>query len=315
LKILQANSDLFDLGVKIPVILGATAVGKSDAAIESAKLLGGEIISCDSRQVYKFMDIATAKPSKDELLSVKHHLIDIITPDEEYSAAKWAKDCTAAIDEIKSRGKTPIICGGTFFYIDALRNGFDVSGGQNSQLRDELLKFREKHGSEELYKLLAKKNSARAAQLHPNDTNRIIRALQIENGEKTTFAANKIEKDFEYFILSSSREKLYERINFRVDKMLTSGLFDEYREICEKYPDKNTSGRNCVGYREFDEFVAQNRSFEDAVNLIKQHSRNFAKRQFTWLRNKFEDKTIIDIEKENFNYEFVARFIGKSYIY
>lgn len=301
--------------MKIPVILGATAVGKSAVAFDLAKQIDGEIISCDSRQIYKFMDIATAKPSKKELCEIKHHLIDIIEPDEEYSAARWANDCAERIDEIKSRGKIPIICGGTFFYIEALKNGFDVSGGQNNELRDKLLRFREIYGNEELHKLLQKKNPERAALLHINDTNRIIRALQIEEGVKTVFPANEIEKDFEYFILSSTREKLYERINLRVDKMIAHGLFDEYLKICEKYPDKNTSGRNCVGYREFDEFIAQNYSFDESVNLIKQHSRNFAKRQLTWLRNRFADKCVVDIEKENFNSEKVARFIGKSYFY
>ena len=305
---------LSDLG-KIPVILGATAVGKSAVAIELAKQINGEIISCDSRQIYKFMDIATAKPAKHELRAVKHHLIDIIEPNEEYSAAKWANDCSAAIAEIKSRGKTPIICGGTFFYIEALKNGFDISGGQNSQLREELLQFREKHGNEELHKLLREKNPERAAQLHINDTNRIIRALQIESGEKSVFPANEIEKDFAYFILSLPREKLYERINSRVDKMISDGLFDEYCEICEKYPEKNTAGRNCVGYREFDEYAAQNCDFDNAVNLIKQHSRNFAKRQRTWLRNRFAGKRVIDVEKENYNAEKIAQTIGNIVFY
>lgn len=302
------------MNTKIPVILGATAVGKSAVAFELAKQIDGEIISCDSRQIYKFMDIVTAKPSKSQQHEIKHHLIDIVEPNVEYSAVKWANDCVEKIAEIKSREKIPIICGGTFFYIEALKNGFDVSGGQNPDLRNELLEFREKHGNEELYKILYKKNPKRASELHQNDTNRIIRALQIENGGKHEFLPNEIEKDFTYFILSSSREKLYERINLRVDKMLTDGLFDEYCKICEKYPDKNTAGRNCVGYREFDEYITQNCSFDDAVNLIKQHSRNFAKRQLTWLRNKFSDKIVIDVEKENFNFENVARLIGKLYI-
>ena len=300
--------------MKIPVILGATAVGKSAVALELAKQIDGEVISCDSRQIYKFMDIATAKPSKSELREVKHHLIDIMEPNEEYSAAKWAEDCSAAVAEIKSRGKKPIICGGTFFYIEALKNGFDISGGQNSDLRNELLQFREKNGNEELYKLLAQKNPERAAQLHPNDTNRIIRALQIESGEKTVFSANEIEKDFEYFILSAEREKLYERINLRVDKMISDGLFDEYCEICKKYPDKNTAGRNCVGYREFDEFVAKVCGFDESVSLIKQHSRNFAKRQLTWLRNRFAGVRTIDVEKEDYDSEKLAHFI-KQIVY
>jgi tRNA dimethylallyltransferase len=298
----------------IPVILGATAAGKSKVALELAKQINGEIISCDSRQIYKFMDIVTAKPSKDEQKTIKHHLIDILEPNEEYSAARWTQDSAAAIDEIKKKGKVPIICGGTLFYINAIRKGFDFSSKQNIKLRKKIEAIAEDKGLEKLYEILAKKNPKRAKEIHQNDKYRIVRALEIELGEKNELAKNEVEKEFVYFIISCSlREKLYERIDKRVDEMLKNGLYEEYKKICEKYPDPDTAGRNCVGYREFDAFEAGACSFEESVSLIKQHSRNYAKRQLTWLRNKEADKMTIDAEKENWNAENLARIIGKTY--
>ncbi|MCL2844032.1 MAG: tRNA (adenosine(37)-N6)-dimethylallyltransferase MiaA [Chitinivibrionia bacterium] len=294
----------------IPVILGPTGIGKSDIATELAKQIGGEIISCDSRQIYKYMDIATAKPTKEVLASVKHHLIDITEPDEEYSAVRWATDCATAIDEIKSRGKVPIICGGTFFYIYAMRNGFDISSKQDPKLRKELEELIEKQGVEKLHKMLSDKNAERAKQINLGDKYRILRALEIELGEKNEFPKNEIEREFLYFVLACSREKLYEKIDKRVDKMLEKGLFEEYEKICAKYPDPKTAGRNCVGYREFDDFIRHKDSFENCVRLIKQHSRNYAKRQLTWLRNKEADKKIIDIEKLANDSKNIARELG-----
>ena len=295
----------------IPVILGATAVGKSGVAIELAKRINGEIISCDSRQIYKFMDVVTAKPAREELNSVRHHLIDIAEPDFEYSAAHWVWDCASSIDDIRKRGKVPIICGGTFFYINAMRNGFDCSSGQNIALRKKFEILCESYGYEKLYEILLKKNPKRAKEIHPNDKYRIMRALQIECGEKSEFAKCDIEREFSYFVLSCPREKLYERINARVDKMLENGLFEEYKKVCEKYPDPKTSGRNCVGYRELDAFIAKTKKFEDCVDLIKQHSRNYAKRQLTWLRNKEADKKKIDVENADCDSVNIARIIGE----
>ncbi|MCL1946510.1 MAG: tRNA (adenosine(37)-N6)-dimethylallyltransferase MiaA [Chitinivibrionia bacterium] len=299
----------------IPVILGATAVGKSGVAIELAKRINGEIISCDSRQIYKFMDVVTAKPTKEELNSVPHHLIDIVEPNFEYSAAHWVWDCAAAIGEIRERGKIPIICGGTFFYINAMRNGFDCSSSQNVELRKKFEILGENYGYEKLYEILLKKNPKRAKEIHRNDKYRILRALQIECGEKSEFAKCDVEREFSYFVLSRSREKLYERINTRVDKMLENGLFEEYKKICEKYSDPKLPGRNCVGYREFDDLCAKNCKFEDCVNSIKQHSRNYAKRQLTWLRNKEADKKIIDVENANCDSINIARIIGELLFY
>jgi tRNA dimethylallyltransferase len=295
----------------IPVILGPTGIGKTKIAIELAKQISGEIISCDSRQIYKYTDIATAKPTKEEQACVPHHLIDIIEPTEEYSAVRWVADCEAAIRDIKERGKVPIICGGTFFYIYAMRNGFDLSSKQNQELRKELEELLQNSGPEKLHEMLAEKNPERAKQINIGDKYRILRALEIENGEKSEFKKSEIESEFSYFVLSCSREYLYKKIDERVDKMLERGLFEEYERICAKYPDPKTPGRNCVGYREFDAFAQKKESFENCIALIKQHSRNFAKRQLTWLRNKEAGKKNIDIEKLEKNDKNIARDLGE----
>jgi len=295
----------------LPVIIGATAIGKSAVAMELAKRINGEIISCDSRQIYKYMDIATAKPSVSEQKEVAHHLIDIIEPNEEYSAARWVEDCGKSIEIVRKNGKIPIICGGTFFYLDALRFGFDVSSPQNAELREDFLKIRDTYGSARLYKILLEKNPKRALNLHPNDEYRIVRALQIASGEPEVL--QKSEEKFAVFVLSCRREILYKTINERVDLMLEKGLFEEYKFICRKYPDKNVSGRNCVGYREFDDFCDGKKTFEECVEKIKQHSRNFAKRQTTWIKNRESQNFFIDVEKYAWDVQKIADAIGKLY--
>jgi len=295
----------------LPVIIGATATGKSAVAMELAKRINGEIISCDSRQIYKYMDIATAKPSMQEQKEVAHHIIDIVEPSEEYSAARWVEDCGKAIEIVRKKGKNPIICGGTFFYLDALRFGFDVSSPQNAELREEFLKIRNTHGIERLYKILLEKNPKRAQRLHPNDEYRIIRALQIASGGAEIL--QKSEEKFAVFVLSCRREVLYKAINERVDLMIKKGLFEEYKFICQKYPDKSVSGRNCVGYREFDDFCDGKKTFDECVEKIKQHSRNFAKRQTTWIKNRESQNFFIDVEKYDLNAQKIAEAIGKLY--
>jgi tRNA dimethylallyltransferase len=295
----------------IPVLIGPTAIGKSAVAIELAKQIDGEIISCDSRQIYKHMDIATAKPTPKEQKEVLHHIIDIIEPNEEYSAARWVDDFITSVEIVRKRNKKPLICGGTFFYINALRDGFDISSSQNAELREEFIDISKKYGNEELYKILTKKNPVRAALLHPNDTYRVVRALQIENDDRVIL--KKSEEKFMLFVLSCPRDVLYKRINERVDSMVKNGLLDEYKFICKKYPDKNVPGRNCVGYRELDDFVLKEKTFEECVEKIKQHSRNFAKRQITWIRNKEKESFSIDVEKLNWDAQNIAKTIAKTY--
>ncbi|MDR0303671.1 MAG: tRNA (adenosine(37)-N6)-dimethylallyltransferase MiaA, partial [Chitinispirillales bacterium] len=240
------------------------------------------------------------------------HLIDIIEPDEEYSAARWVEDCRKSIETVRKKNKRPIICGGTFFYMNAMRFGFDVSSPQNVELRSEFMKYRDNNGNEELYKILFEKNPRRAVELHPNDTYRVIRALQIANDNPSILKKTENEK-FLVFVLLCERKNLYDRVNGRVDLMIKNGLFEEYKSICEKYPGKNVPGRNCVGYREFDDYCAGKETFLNCVDKIKQHSRNFAKRQITWIKNKEKESFLIDVENQRWDAQSIAQTIAGLY--
>ncbi len=280
----------------IPVIIGPTGIGKSSLALEIARELGGEIVSCDSRQIYRGMDIGTAKPTKEELLSVPHHLVDILDPSDEYAAGRWAFDADEAIHSIAGRGKLPIICGGTFFYFSALRNGFDMTTSPDREFRKEALEREESEGAGTLHHELMEKNPLRADQIHANDLYRIIRALQIErDGAGKTDAMTEFE--FTLVELYTKRENLYSRINSRVDNMLEQGLYKEFNTLLDRGFNQDTPGLKCVGYREFFNYIEKRESFEEAVSKIKQNSRHYAKRQLTWLRNREIPRFRIDIDE------------------
>lgn len=279
---------------KIPVILGPTGSGKSRLAYDIALELGNiEIISCDSRQIYKNMDIGTAKPSKKELVTVPHHLINIIEPIEEFSAGRWVKECNIAIEKIQSRGNIPLVVGGTLFYFDALINGLSKSSDQNIELRNLLLE-KEKLNKGSLYKELLQKNQEVASKIHPNDTYRIVRAiLNFDLGE--TLMPNISNDNYKIFSLSRDRAELYNLINHRVDKMVGNGLFKEFTYLVEELGySENTPGMKSVGYREFFDYIKGDISLDDAFLKVKQNSRKYAKKQLTWLRNKM--KGTINIE-------------------
>ncbi len=279
----------------IPVIFGATGIGKSSLALKMAQELNGEIISCDSRQIYKEMNIGTAKASKQELADISHHLIDIISPLEEYSAGRWAFDADDAIRDIMSRGKLPIICGGSFFYFSALRNGFDDTTTPDRVYRAELLALEEAEGEGTLHRKLNDINASRAEKIHERDLYRIIRGLQIErDGSEETEST---EFEFSLIELTTSRDNLYDRINSRVDMMLENGLLQEFKDLLEAGYTEDTPGLKCVGYREFFNYIENQESFEDSVSLIKQHTRKFAKRQLTWLRNRETPQFQYDIHE------------------
>ncbi len=278
--------------MKIPVILGPTASGKSDLAFQLAQNIDGEIISCDSRQIYRNMDIGTAKPTKEELTTVPHHLIDILSPSEEYSAAHWALDAEKALLDIISRGKQPIICGGTFFYLQALTHGFDTTVPPNHAFREEALTREKEIGTGTLYKELVKIDPQRAEEIHPHDLYRTVRALQV--ALKATPIQREItpikedEHTFLNIVLHLEREKVYTKINNRVDTMVGLGLFEEFKTLLSQGYGETSPGLKCVGYQEFFNYISEQEHFESALEKIKQHSRKYAKRQLTWLRNKIE---------------------------
>lgn len=281
--------------VTIPVVVGPTGIGKSDLAIALAKELDGEILSCDSRQIYKGMDIGTAKVSAEEQNEVPHHLINIIEPEEEYSAGRWASDADKTIHDILSRDKKPIICGGTFFYLQALRNGFDATTPPDQEFRRECLRREEKEEGT-LHNELLRLNPERAEKIHPNDIYRTIRALQIHrDGRETTVGHS--EASFELIQLNDSRELLYDRINKRVDRMVENGLLEEFETLLKRGYTEDTPGLKCVGYHELFNYIHQVESLETCLGRIKQNSRKYAKKQLTWLRNRENPRYQIEISE------------------
>lgn len=282
------------MGEKVIVIIGPTAVGKTKLSVELAKTLNGEIISGDSMQIYKGMDIGTAKIKEEEKDGIPHHLIDIIEPDESYSVAQFQKSVRELISKIHKRGKMPIIVGGTGLYIQSVLYDYQFSEkGQNEQIRIKLDCEAQQLGNDYLYKKLQEVDPKSAELIHPNNVRRVIRALEVyeSTGIKFSEAANEREGKLLYDValvgLTMDRDKLYERINMRVDIMLEEGLLQEVKNLY------NIGINDCqsiqaIGYKELYSYLDGNISFEEAVQQLKQNSRRYAKRQLTWFRNKME---------------------------
>ena len=282
---------------KIIAVGGATASGKSALALELARRLDGEIVSCDSMQIYVGMDIGTAKPTSDEMEGIPHHMIDVCNPEVNYSAADWAVGAAVAIDDIVSRGKMPIICGGTGMYLDALLRptSFSETSANDSseQLRRELQIFAETNGNEALHERLREVDPESADAIHPNNVKRVTRALEIY----LTTGKTKTETDRESLIGESpydctvvtldycDREILYDRINRRVDIMVRDGLVEEVKKLYDegKLPENSTASQ-AIGYKEMLLHVKGEASLEVASELIKKNTRNYAKRQITWFK-------------------------------
>ena len=277
----------------VVVITGPTAVGKTDISINVAKQLNGEIVSCDSMQVYKYMDIGTAKAGKKERESVPHHLIDVVTPDEEFNVAKFQRLARNAISDIESRGKIPILVGGTGLYIKAIIDGFLFPWeGKTPKLREALKKEAENKGVDVLYGRLKKEDSKAARKIHPNDTRRIIRALEvyITTGRPISELwqeGRKRKTPFDKLLmigLIRKRQVLYERINTRCDQMIDSGLIEETKSLLDKgYGNTLTAGQ-ALGYKEIVHYLEGKSSLKEAIDLIKLGTRRYAKRQLIWFR-------------------------------
>ncbi|MDO9578811.1 MAG: tRNA (adenosine(37)-N6)-dimethylallyltransferase MiaA [Candidatus Cloacimonadales bacterium] len=285
----------------IPVIIlqGPTAVGKSSVALEIARHFQTEIISADSRQVYKFMAIGTAKPSQPEQKKIKHHLIDIITPDQVYSAGDFEKDAAKIIKQLHSENKIPLVVGGTGFYVKALMEGIFQSPNVPQEIREKLKEQAAEKGSEFLHQKLQQIDPDSAIRANPNDLNRIIRALEVYEftGKTITqlWQENPAEKKnfrFLNLLLTDEREKIYSRINQRVDEMMAAGLLDEAANLLQKGFAKTSPGLNTVGYKELIPYFENGVSLDVCSDAIKQHTRNYAKRQMTWYRKVVFDLTI-----------------------
>ena len=272
----------------IIVIVGPTGSGKTKLSLMLAELLNSEIISADSRQIFKFLDIGTAKPTKEELKRVKHHLIDKINPDQDYNASKFAADAEQIIKEIFEQKKIPIVVGGSGLYIKALIDGIAESADTNSELREELLTLRKKKGNEYLYNELKKVDDVSAEKMLPQNWKRVIRALEVYKltGKPIWmhYQNQQIERKFSFkqIGLNWKREELYNNIENRVDKMIEDGFIDEVKSILNMGYSRNLNALNTVGYKEIIEYLDNKISLERAIELIKRNTRRYAKRQMTW---------------------------------
>ena len=284
---------------KIIAVAGPTASGKTALAIEIAKRFGGEIVSCDSMQIYKYMDVGTAKPDKDELAVAKHHMIDIVHPSEKCSVADFVKLARNCIDDIIERGKLPILAGGTGLYMDSvLENIVFEDFGSDPDFRAEMQKLADSNGAMAVHRLLAEKDPEAAEKIHPNNVRRVIRALEVCHLTGKTFTQVNLESRrepvYDALILGidADREVLYERINIRVDKMMKNGLLDEVKNLKKMGIDRDTTAMQAIGYKEILEFLEGRATIDEAVEKIKMESRRYAKRQLTWFRRNKDIKWI-----------------------
>ncbi len=287
---------------KLIIIAGPTAVGKSDLGVELAVRMGGEIISADSMQVYKHMDIGTAKITEEEMRGVPHHMIDIIEPVEPYHVYDFKQRAQAACKEIYGRGHIPIIVGGTGFYIQALLYDIEFSGqGQDDEIRAELQAIADEQGPEALHRILAELDPDTAATLHPNNVKRTIRAIEYARQNSDTIYEHNAEQrkrispyDFRFYLLDDDRQAVYERIDARVDRMIEAGLEDEVRCLQDMGCKADMTSMQGIGYKQMLMYIDGEISLDEAIRLIKRDSRHYAKRQLTWFRR---ERDIIRIER------------------
>ncbi len=293
---------------KLIILTGPTAVGKTALSISLAKKIGGEIISADSMQVYKYLDIGSAKIKEAEMEGVPHHLIDALLPGEEFNVFCFQQMAKEAAEGIYRRGHIPIVVGGTGFYIQALLYDIDFSAEEdNSEIRAELEKAAAEHGTGYLYERLKEVDAASAAAIHPNNHKRILRALEFYqlNGFPIS-QHNEKERQKEsayrscYFVLNDDRERLYQRINERVDAMMADGLLEEVTRLRQMGCKRDMLSMQGLGYRELLSYLDGESALEEAVSQIKQNTRHFAKRQLTWFRR---EKNVVWIDKPDFDYD------------
>lgn len=290
------------------VLTGPTAVGKTKLSIALAKAVGGEIISADSMQVYRYMDIGSAKISPEEMQGVPHHLIDILEPWDEFNVVVFKQKCEECLAGIYERGHIPIVAGGTGFYIQALLRDIDFTENEeNTAYRESLEKLAKEQGAEVLHEMLKKVDPASAEAIHANNIKRTIRALEYYEltGEPIS-AHNEQEKQKEsaynscYFVLNDEREKLYNRIEQRIDEMVENGLINEVQKLQNMGCHRKMVSMQGLGYKEILAYLDGEMSLEEAIYVLKRDTRHFAKRQLTWFRR---EKDVIWVDKDNFNYD------------
>ena len=304
----------YNCRIKVPAILGPTASGKTSLALFICNELKLEIISCDSRQIYKYLDIGTAKPTKEEQQKVKHWMIDIITPDKKYSAYEYSIQALNIIKTKNVQNNRVLICGGTGLYFNSLSKGIGPQVPPDEQIRKNLKEIVEKYGKERIYNMLAEIDTETASKSHPSNLHRNIRALEvyyktgIPLSQQKRMASSPKEIDFFVIKLFPPRDILYDRINKRVDKMIRYGLFEEFLNIRKLGYNKDSPGLLSVGYKELFNVENGKLSLKEATEKIKQNTRNLAKRQITWFKHQVKgieinyidnaEKKILDLLKE-----------------
>lgn len=298
---------------KVIVIAGPTASGKTALSIKLAKKINGEIISADSMQIYKYMDIGTAKPNIEEQDGIKHHLLDFVDPNIRYSVADFKRDAENAIEEILGKGKVPIVIGGTGLYIDSLVFGIDYPEIDfDEEYREELMnKATTDEGLKSLYEEAKKIDEEAVQKISENDKKRITRILEIyhKTGKTKTeleieSRKNEVKYDYRVFAINMDREKLYDRINRRVDIMIEQGLIEEVKKLLEKYDEFPTAMQG-LGYKEVVEYLDGKCSKEEMIEKIKQETRRYAKRQLTWFRKNKNIKWIDGLDDVQNNIKII----------
>lgn len=301
---------------KILVIGGPTAVGKTELSIELAKRLNGEIISADSMQIYKYMDIGSAKVSKEEMNGVVHHLIDVVDPSINFSVADYKEQGEKVINEILSRGKLPIIVGGTGLYINSLTCNMNFTEAEkDEEYRKELDKLANEYGNNYIHEMLKDIDPISYKEIHANNRKRVIRALEVYKLTGKPFSSYnagedfyKSEYDVHYYVLTMDREKLYERINLRVDIMMEKGLLEECIKLKEMGYTSSMQSMQGIGYKEILYYLEGDVKLQEAIDMIKQGSRNYAKRQLTWFRR---DPRVTFLDKDKLSdVEILEKVIG-----
>ena len=296
--------------MKRPLIIltGPTAVGKTKASIGLAKALNGEIISADSMQVYKYMDIGSAKIRPEEMQGIRHYLIAKLMPDEEFHVVRFQQMAKDAMKQIYAKGKIPIVVGGTGFYIQALLYDIDFTeSNEDTEYRQKLEQLAKERGAEYLHDMLRKVDPVSADTIHANNVKRVIRALEFhqQTGEKISEhneqeRAKESPYDFCYFVLNDDRAHLYERINLRIDRMLEDGLVEEVNALKDKGYTRDMVSIQGLGYKEILDYLNGECTLEEAIYILKRDTRHFAKRQLTWFRR---ERDVIWIDKQTYDYD------------
>lgn len=296
---------------KVIIIAGPTASGKTGYSVEVAKAINGEIISADSMQIYKYFDIGSAKVTEQEMQGVVHHMLSFCDLNSEFSVSEFTDKVREKITEINNRGKIPVIVGGTGLFIQSLLYPYSFSGAaKDESIRQKYRDLASEYGNEYVYNLLKERDSERASKLHPNDSKRVIRALEVLDlgGNQNVEEFNEESPyDFTFLCLNMPREVLYERINLRVDIMMKDGLLDEIKSLIDMGAKWDSQAMQGIGYKEWKPYFDGNATIQEVSEKIKQNTRNYAKRQLTWFRHRKNVKWVDVEDKQRVLQEIIEK--------